>query len=88
MLRGLAGAARRFAALIGDCADLPNATLRFRTRLESVQNAVDQARCVAARLAGKPEPYEGERACRAIKERAQSSLKTCVRFFIADRMHP
>ena len=42
---------------IGDCADFPNAALGFRTRLESVQNAVDQARCVAARLAGKPEPY-------------------------------
>ncbi|MNZ28847.1 Rhodocoxin reductase [compost metagenome] len=26
-------------------------------RLESVQNAVDQARCVAARLMGKPAPY-------------------------------
>jgi len=43
---------------IGDCADFPNAALGFRTRLESVQNAVDQARCVAARLAGKPEPYD------------------------------
>ena len=27
---------------IGDCADFPNAALGFRTRLESVQNAVDQ----------------------------------------------
>lgn len=27
------------------------------TRLESVQNAVDQARCVAARLLGNPQPY-------------------------------
>ena len=26
-------------------------------RLESVQNAVDQARCVARRIVGKPEPY-------------------------------
>jgi 3-phenylpropionate/trans-cinnamate dioxygenase ferredoxin reductase subunit len=42
---------------IGDCADFPHAALGFRTRLESVQNAVDQARCVAARLAGKPRPY-------------------------------
>ena len=43
---------------IGDCADHPN---RFspegRCRLESVQNAVDQARCVAATIAGKPRPY-------------------------------
>jgi len=42
---------------IGDCADFPNAALGFRTRLESVQNAVDQGRAVAARLAGKPKPY-------------------------------
>jgi 3-phenylpropionate/trans-cinnamate dioxygenase ferredoxin reductase subunit len=40
---------------IGDCA-------RFlfggaRVRLESVQNATDQARCVARRLTGKPELY-------------------------------
>jgi 3-phenylpropionate/trans-cinnamate dioxygenase ferredoxin reductase subunit len=43
---------------IGDCVDFPNAALGFRTRLESVQNAVDQGRCVAARLAGKPAPYD------------------------------
>jgi 3-phenylpropionate/trans-cinnamate dioxygenase ferredoxin reductase subunit len=43
---------------IGDCVDFPNASLGFRTRLESVQNAVDQGRCVAARLAGKPAPYD------------------------------
>ena len=43
---------------IGDCADFPNAALGFRTRLESVQNAVDQGRCVAARLTGKPAPYD------------------------------
>jgi 3-phenylpropionate/trans-cinnamate dioxygenase ferredoxin reductase subunit len=42
---------------IGDCADFPNAALGFRTRLESVQNAVDQGRAVAARLVGKPKPY-------------------------------
>jgi 3-phenylpropionate/trans-cinnamate dioxygenase ferredoxin reductase subunit len=28
-------------------------------RLESVQNATDHARCVAARLTGKPEDYDG-----------------------------
>ena len=39
---------------IGDCCDFPHAALGVRTRLESVQNAVDQGRCVAARLAGKP----------------------------------
>ena len=43
---------------IGDCAAHP---CRFAAagpvRIESVQNAVDQARCVAARLAGRPAPY-------------------------------
>ncbi len=43
---------------IGDCVDFPNAALGFRTRLESIQNAVDQAKCVAARLAGRPKPYD------------------------------
>ncbi len=43
---------------IGDCVDFPNAALGFRTRLESIQNAVDQAKCVAARIAGKPKPYD------------------------------
>lgn len=43
---------------IGDCAVF---RLPFgdgaRGRLESVQNAADQGRCVAARLTGKPQPY-------------------------------
>src|SRR5258708_2596688 len=46
---------------VGDCADHPN---RFagnfangRVRLESVQNAVDQAKCVARGIAGVPSPY-------------------------------
>ena len=43
---------------IGDCVDFPHAALGFRTRLESIQNAVDQAKCVAARIAGKPKPYD------------------------------
>jgi 3-phenylpropionate/trans-cinnamate dioxygenase ferredoxin reductase component len=42
---------------IGDCTDFPHAALGMRTRLESVQNAVDQGRSVAARLVGKPKPY-------------------------------
>ncbi|MGO9421229.1 NAD(P)/FAD-dependent oxidoreductase [Roseiarcus sp.] len=42
---------------IGDCAAFPNATLGYVTRLESIQNAVDQAKRVAARIAGKPGPY-------------------------------
>jgi 3-phenylpropionate/trans-cinnamate dioxygenase ferredoxin reductase subunit len=43
---------------IGDVAAHPN---RYsggaRVRLESVQNACDQGRCVAARISGRPEPY-------------------------------
>lgn len=42
---------------IGDCARFPAEYSEQPVRLESVQNAVDQARCVAARLAGKPAPY-------------------------------
>ena len=42
---------------IGDCAAFPDSTGGALIRLESVQNAVDQARCVARRIAGKPEPY-------------------------------
>lgn len=48
---------------LGDCAAYPS---RFaggpgslgEVRLESVQNAVDQGRCLAARLAGRPMPYD------------------------------
>lgn len=43
---------------LGDCASFP---LAFdggaRVRIESVQNAVDQARCIAARLCGQAAPY-------------------------------
>jgi 3-phenylpropionate/trans-cinnamate dioxygenase ferredoxin reductase subunit len=42
---------------IGDCCQHPNLYARASVRLESVQNAVDQARCVADALAGKPHPY-------------------------------
>lgn len=43
---------------IGDCARHPNAFADNRLmRLESVQNAVDQARCVAARLRGETSAY-------------------------------
>jgi 3-phenylpropionate/trans-cinnamate dioxygenase ferredoxin reductase subunit len=41
---------------IGDCALFRNAEGRA-IRLESVQNAVDQAKCVARRITGHPEPY-------------------------------
>lgn len=42
---------------MGDCAAFPMAG-QGRIRLESVQNASDQARCLADRLLGKAVPYE------------------------------
>ncbi|TQE29221.1 pyridine nucleotide-disulfide oxidoreductase [Streptomyces ipomoeae] len=42
---------------IGDCAAFPDPRTGRRIRLESVQNAADQARCLAARLTGIPRPY-------------------------------
>ncbi len=42
---------------IGDCAQFWRPSLGLPLRLESVQNATDQARCVARRLTGKAEPY-------------------------------
>ncbi len=43
---------------IGDCASFPSAHTGHIIRLESVQNATDQARLVAARLVGKTMPYQ------------------------------
>jgi 3-phenylpropionate/trans-cinnamate dioxygenase ferredoxin reductase subunit len=42
---------------IGDCAEFPCDFARSRVRLESVQNAADQAQCVANAIVGKPERY-------------------------------
>jgi 3-phenylpropionate/trans-cinnamate dioxygenase ferredoxin reductase subunit len=42
---------------VGDCAEHPNPFAGGRARIESVQNAVDQARAVAAAIAGRPKPY-------------------------------
>lgn len=42
---------------IGDCASFPFGEDGVHIRLESVQNAVDQAKCLAAGLVGRPEPY-------------------------------
>jgi 3-phenylpropionate/trans-cinnamate dioxygenase ferredoxin reductase subunit len=42
---------------IGDCAAFPDPYSGNVIRLESVQNAVDQGRCVAKRIAGHPAPY-------------------------------
>ncbi|MEP6962611.1 MAG: FAD-dependent oxidoreductase [Acidobacteriota bacterium] len=43
---------------IGDCAEYPNVFAGARVRLESVQNAVDQAACVAKAIVGQAAPYE------------------------------
>lgn len=43
---------------IGDCAEFPSAYAGGRVRLESVQNAVDQAACVARAICGRPAPYD------------------------------
>lgn len=42
---------------IGDCAEYPNHFAAARMRLESVQNATDQAQCVATTIAGRRAPY-------------------------------
>ena len=44
---------------IGDCALYTSRRFGASLRLESVQNATDHARCVAARLTGKAEAYDG-----------------------------
>ncbi len=43
---------------IGDCADHPNPYAGTRVRIESVQNAVDQAKCIAATIAGRVRSYQ------------------------------
>lgn len=45
---------------IGDCALFESPRFGGSLRLESVQNATDQARCVAARLTGEDRPYDGQ----------------------------
>jgi 3-phenylpropionate/trans-cinnamate dioxygenase ferredoxin reductase component len=42
---------------IGDCAEYPNAFAGGRVRLESVQNAADQAQCVAMTISGRRTKY-------------------------------
>ncbi len=42
---------------IGDCSNHPNALLDCRLRLESVPNALEQAKTVAATICGKDLPY-------------------------------
>jgi len=42
---------------VGDCCSFPDSATGRRIRLESVQNAIDQGRCVAKRIAGQAAPY-------------------------------
>jgi 3-phenylpropionate/trans-cinnamate dioxygenase ferredoxin reductase subunit len=42
---------------LGDCANHPNPFATGRVRIESVQNAVDQAKCIAAAIVGRSENY-------------------------------
>jgi 3-phenylpropionate/trans-cinnamate dioxygenase ferredoxin reductase component len=44
---------------IGECALFASVRFGAPLRLESVQNATDQARCVAARLTGDTKSYDG-----------------------------
>lgn len=43
----------------GDCTNHPNRSAGCRVRLESVPNAIEQARTAAATLVGKQRPYDG-----------------------------
>ncbi len=43
---------------IGDCARFPARRYGRKVRLECVQNAVDQAKCAADAILGKPKPYD------------------------------
>jgi len=45
---------------IGDCALFESPRFGGSLRLESVQNAADHGRCVAARLTGDDRPYDGQ----------------------------
>ena len=42
---------------VGDCSNHPNNILKRRLRLESVQNAVEQAKSIAASINGNHKPY-------------------------------
>ena len=43
---------------VGDCSNHPNNIFKQRLRLESVQNAVEQAKSIAASIAGSVKPYQ------------------------------
>jgi 3-phenylpropionate/trans-cinnamate dioxygenase ferredoxin reductase subunit len=42
----------------GDCTNHPHPLLGYRVRLESVQNAIEQAKAAASNLIGSPKPYD------------------------------
>ncbi|MGU7768617.1 NAD(P)/FAD-dependent oxidoreductase [Burkholderia sp. MR1-5-21] len=56
-VNGLLTTSNSAISAIGDVANFPSVHSARPIRLESVQNAVDQARCVAARLAGNAMPF-------------------------------
>jgi len=43
---------------VGDCSNHPNNIFKQRLRLESVQNAVEQAKLIAASITGSHKPYQ------------------------------
>ena len=43
---------------VGDCSNHPNNIFKQRLRLESVQNAAEQAKSIAASIAGSHKPYQ------------------------------
>ena len=43
---------------VGDCSNHPNDIFKQRLRLESVQNAVNQAKTIAASITGNHKPYQ------------------------------
>lgn len=54
----LAGTAAESVYAIGDCARFPSRRFGGPIRLECVQNAIDQAKAVAAGMLGHPQPYD------------------------------
>ncbi|MCY1533287.1 Rhodocoxin reductase [compost metagenome] len=52
------GTADPAISAIGDCAAFSSRFAPGFCRIESVQNAMDQARCLARRLTGNPAPYD------------------------------
>jgi 3-phenylpropionate/trans-cinnamate dioxygenase ferredoxin reductase component len=70
---------------IGDCAAFVHGASRRRVRLESVQNAVDQAKCVAKNIMGKREAYD--RVAWFWSDQANCKLQIAGLTDQADRWH-